>query len=104
MLFKIVNVYTKDKKDLITGYFLTQDEDERAVLKIMCEVFGDLPVYSDKFKCNGKNLLFKSVEIELLKNNLSLISESLGITMRFALGKNFIGDRTMLAKHAIAVK
>ena len=89
MIFKIVNGYEKNSEFLITGRLVPTSEDEVEGLAVMVDVFKDIPTFSGKFASNDKTLLFKSVEVNLLKQMLDYLSRELEVDFKYQIAKNF---------------
>ena len=99
MLFKIVNAYDKDKSFLVTGRLVPTSDDEVEGLEVMVDVFKEIQTFNGKFASNEKTLLFKSVEVGLLKNMLDYLHKELEIDFKYQIAKNFVGNKEMLIKH-----
>lgn len=98
MYFKIVQAHEKEQTTYITGRFSATSDEERELLELMVETFESIPVYNNKFACNGKTLLFKSVRADLLMNSLNFISKELEVPFKFMLAKNFVGNVELVKK------
>lgn len=98
MVFKVAQAVCKNGRDLVTGYFSATNAEEQELIGVMIEVFGEVPTYNNKFYTDGKRILFKSVELELLKENLNYISRELVVPITFQANKHFTGNRDILSK------
>lgn len=98
MYFKIMQAYEKEKTTYITGRFSASNEEEKELLDLMVETFESVPVYNNKFACNGKTLLFKSVRADLLMDSLMYIGKELEVPFKFILTKNFVGSKELVKK------
>ena len=99
MTFKIVNGYEKEREFLITGRLVPTSQDEVEGLALMVEAFQEIETFNGKFASNEKTLLFKSVEVSLLKSMLEYLSRELEIDFKYQIAKNFVGDKEKLKKH-----
>lgn len=85
--------------DVLSGFVSATNDEERELLALMVETFNEVPTYNGKFTSNERTLLFKSVEIELLKKSLEYISKNLEVPFKYVVAKNFVGDKDLLKKH-----
>lgn len=99
MIFKIVNGYEKENSFLVTGRLVPTSEDEVEGLAVMVETFQEIQTFNGKFASNEKTLLFKSVEVSLLKSMLDYLSRELEIDFKYQIAKNFVGDKEKLKKY-----
>lgn len=99
MVFKIVNAYEKSKEFLVTGRFVATTDEEAELLKLMVEAFAEIQTFSGKFVANDKTVLFKSVEVKLLKQSIDFMSKNLEFPMKYVIAKNFCGSKEGLKKH-----
>lgn len=101
MVFKIVQVYKKDDAVLLTGRFAPVSEEERGMLDLMVDVFSTIEVYNNKFACNGKTLLFKSVKTDLVFSSIKYLAKELEMPIEVTLAPNFMGDVALLKDYSI---
>ena len=99
MIFKIVNGYDHEGQFLVTGRLVPNSDDELELLGVMVEVFREIQVFNNKLASNDKTLLFKSVEVNLLKQNIEFISKNLEVDFKYQIAKNFVGSKEQLKKY-----
>lgn len=103
MKFKVVMVNETSKGVIVSGRFSPDpnDESEKIGLPIMVEELQAIPAFTDKLATNSRRdtVLFKSVEVGLLKDQLKHLSSVLEFNLEYVPAKNYCGDPELYEKY-----
>lgn len=103
MKFKVVMVNETPNGAVVSGRFSPDpnDESEKIGLPIMVEELQTIPAFTDKMVTNSRQdtILFKSVEVGLLKDQLAHLSNVLEFNLEYVPAKNYCSDPELYKKY-----